>query len=53
MAIQLAFAINCISSKDIDEERVMHSTSDKADEVIKERFESFLSRYQIGLDFIL
>ena len=50
-------AINFISSKNNDEERVMHSKSDnieimindKADEVIKEPFQSLLSKYQIGL----
>ena len=50
--------INRRSSKDIDEERVMHSKSDKiefiiydnADEVIEEAFEYVLNRYQIGLE---
>ena len=50
--------INFISSKDIDEEHVMHPKNDnieimshdKADEVIKELFESLLSRYLIGLE---
>ena len=44
--------------KDNHEEHVMHSKSDKieimindkADEVIEELFQSFLSRYQIGLE---
>ena len=56
--IQLTIAINFISSKDIDEERVMHSTSenikfmpnDNANEVINELFESLLSRYQTSLE---
>ena len=46
-----------LSSKDTDEERVMHSNSDniknineKANEFIDELFESLLSRYQIGLE---
>ena len=51
-------SINVISSKDNDEERVMHSKSDnkemmindKKDEVIEEIFQSLLSRYQIGLE---
>ena len=51
-------SINFISSKDNDEERVMHSKSDnkemmindKKDEVIEEIFRSLLSRYQIGLE---
>ena len=56
--IQSTAAINFISSKDTDEERVMHSkngnieimSQDKADEVIGAVFELFLSRYQIGLE---
>ena len=56
--IQLTIAINYISSKDIDEERVMQSKSDnmeiisqdEVDEVIEETFEQSLSRYQIGLE---
>ena len=50
--------MNFISSKNNDEERHMHSKSDnveimmndKADEVIEEPFQSFLSRYQIKLE---
>ena len=53
---KLKIAINFISSKDNDEERVMHSKSgnieiminSKRDEVIEELSESLLSRYQIG-----
>ena len=49
--------MNFISSKDIDEERVLHSKSDnieilsqdKGDEGIEELFESLFSRYQVGL----
>ena len=56
--IQLTVAINFISSKDIDGERLMHSKSyniefmsyDNANEVANELFESLLSRYQIGLE---
>ena len=56
--IQLTVAINFISSKDNDEEHVTHSKSDnieilindKSDEVIEKLFESFLNRYQIGLE---
>ena len=56
--IQILVAINFISSKNNDEECVMHSKSDKvkimisdkSDEVLKELFESFLNRYQIGLE---
>ena len=47
--ILLAIAINFISSKDDnDEERVMHSKSDKneADEVIGKLFKSTLKRYR-------
>ena len=55
--IQLTIAINFISSKNNDDECVIHSRSDnieimindKADEVI-EVFHSLLSRYQIGLE---
>ena len=50
-----------MSSKDTDEECLMHlksdnieiMISDKADELIKELFESLLSRYQIGLETIM
>ena len=56
--IQLMIAINSMSSKDIDKERVMHSRSDnielmnndKEDEVIENPFQSFLSRYLMGLE---
>ena len=51
-------AINFMSSKNNDEERVLHSKSDdieimpndKEDEVIEELFQSLLSRYQTGLE---
>ena len=50
--IQLTIAINFISSKDVDEDRVMHSkrgniefvSFDNANEVVNELFESLLSR---------
>ena len=53
---QSTIAINFIFSKN-NKERVTHSKSnnkeiminDKADEVVKELFESILNRYQIGL----
>ena len=56
--IQLTIAINFISSKDVDEERLMHSKSDNIEfmsydnvnEVVNELFESFLSRYRVGLE---
>ena len=56
--IQLTIAFDFVSSKDIDDERVMHSKSgnieimiyDKEDKVIHELFESLLRRYQIGLE---
>ena len=52
--IHLTIEINFISSKDVDEKRVMHSKSDNieimpydnANEVVNELFESLLSRYQ-------
>ena len=58
MKIELTIAISFFSSKDTDEEHVMHSKIDnieimiynKSDEVIKELFESLLNRYQTGLD---
>ena len=58
MENSIKIAINFISSKDSDEERVMHSKNnnieiminDKADEVIEELFQSPFSRYQIGLE---
>ena len=51
-------AVNFMSSKDTDEEHVMHSTSgsiviminDKTDEVIIELHESLLSTYQSSLE---
>ena len=52
MEIQLTIAINFISSKDNDEERVMHSNSDNIEIMNNDRavFQSFLSRYQIGFE---
>ena len=55
---KLTIAINFMSSKDNDEDRVVHSKSDNVemminyedDEVIEERFQSLLSSYQIGLE---
>ena len=52
--IQLTIAINFMSSKHTEEERVMHSTSDNikltsyngANEVVNELFASLRSRYQ-------
>ena len=56
--IQLTITINFISSKDAEEERVMHSTSNNTkfipyscvNEVIDELFESLCSRYQGNLE---
>ena len=56
--IQLTIASNFISSKDVDEERVIHSKSDNIEfmsydnvnEVVHKLFESLLSVYQIGLE---
>ena len=58
MKAQITIAIKFISYRDIDVQRKMYSKSDnievmvynKADEVIEELFESFLSRYQIRLE---
>ena len=55
--IQLTIAINFVSSKDNNEDRVMHSKSintefkiyGNANEVTKELFQSLLNRYKIGL----
>ena len=56
--IQLTIAINFISSKDTEEEHVMHSLNDNAkltsyndaNEVVNELFESLRSRYQGNLE---
>ena len=56
--IQLSMTINFVSSKDSDEIRTMHRSSDniyilmgdETDEIIKELFESLLQRYQEGLE---
>ena len=51
-------AINCISSKDSDEIRTMHTKSNnveimmgsETDEITEDLFESFLQKYQEGLE---
>ena len=56
--IQLTIAINSISSKDAEEERVMHSRSENikftfynaVNEVVNELFDSLRSRYQGNLE---
>ena len=56
--IQLTMTINFISSKDSDETRTMHTKSNNVEimigsetsEIIKEPFESFLQKYQDGLE---
>ena len=56
--IQLTMAINFIFSKDSDETRTMHTKSNtveimmgtETDEIIKDLFESFLQKYQEGLE---
>ena len=56
--IQLTMAINFISSTDSDETRIMHTKSNNAeilmvsetDEIIEDLFESFLQKYQEGLE---
>ena len=56
--IQLAMAINFISSKDSDDTRTMHTKSNnveimmgsETDEIIEELFESFFQKYQEGLE---
>ena len=55
---QLKISFNFFSSKDTNEEQVMHSKSDNIEvmiydntnEVIEKNFELLLSRYQIGLE---
>ena len=55
--IQLTMAINFISSKDSNETRTMHTKSNnveimmggETDEIIEERFKSFLQKYQEGV----
>ena len=56
--VQLTMAINFFSSKDSEEIRTMHIKSDnievlignETDEIIKELFNSFLQKYQKGLE---
>ena len=56
--IQLTMAINFISSKDSDDTRTMHTKSNNVeimigserDEIIEDLFESFLQKYQEGLE---
>ena len=56
--VQSAIAINFISPKDVDEERAMHSKSDKkefkiydnASYIVDELLQSLLLRHQIGLE---
>ena len=55
---QLRILFNFLSSKDTNEEQVMHSKSDNIEvmiydntnEAIEKNFELLLSRYQIGLE---
>ena len=56
--VQLTISINFISSKDVNDERVIHSkrntteffTYDNVNDVADELFESLLSIWQIGLE---
>ena len=58
LKIQLTISINFISSKDAEEEPVMHSTSNNikftscndANEVVNELFDSLCARYQRNLE---
>ena len=58
LKIQLTIAVNFISSKDDEEERVMHSSSGNikftpygdANDVIDKLFESLRSKYQLNLE---
>ena len=57
----MPIAINIISSKDTEEERVMHSMSNNMkftsyndpNEVVNEHFESLRSRYEIDLEKLM
>ena len=59
--VELTNTINFISSKYVEEERVMHSKGsniefmfyDNANEVVDELFESLLLRYHIGLETLM
>ena len=58
--IQLTIAVNFISSKDAEEERVMHAKSDKefmtydnANDTVDELFKTLLSRYQGNLETLI
>ena len=59
--IQLTMAINFISSKDSDETRNIHTKSNNVefmigseiDEIIEDLFESFLQKYQKGLEELM
>ena len=55
--IQLTRAVNFISSKDDDEERLMHSRNDKKEIMINDQadkiFNSFLNRYQNNLEKLM
>ena len=55
---QLTMTINVVSSKDSDETRTIHTKSNNAaimigsetDEIIENLFDSFLQKYQVGLE---
>ena len=59
--MEISIEVNYMSSKDNDEESVMHSKiiniemriNDKEDKVIEELFLSLLSRYQIELEILI
>ena len=59
--MEISIEVNYMSSKDNDEESVMHSKiiniemriNDKEDKVIEELFLSLLSRYQIELETLI
>ena len=58
--IQLTIAVNFISSKDAEEERVMHAKSEKefmtydnANDTVDELFKTLLSRYQGNLETLI
>ena len=59
--IQLTIVINFISSKDVEEEPVMHSKNfnikfapfNNANEIVEKLFESLFSRYQNNLETLI
>ena len=47
--IQLTIAINFISSKDIDKERIMHLNNDNIEIMINDRVDNFLNHFLVDI----